>query len=354
MDAQLIKQKLIVVVPNLIKFTIILFVGFIVVKVVKKFLDEIEKKIVKKTKTEIDDIIFPFVKKIIIYILYASIVIQALKQLYVPSKYLVSVTTLIFGIILANLIDKIFNEIQRRFIKKEASPKLRELVFPLLRKTLKYSTLIIASLMALQTLGIEVTAALAGMGIAGLAISLAARDTIANIISGIFIIIDQPFTVGDRIEVWNTPQGTSTWGDVIDIGLRSTKIRTTDNLVVVIPNAEIAKRDIINYTAISPQIRIRIPVGISYDSDLKKAEKIMLEVAREMEGVLKNPEPKVVVKEFGESSINLELRVWIENARKRRYIFSEISKRIKKEFDKHGIEIPYPKRHIIIENADKS
>lgn len=348
-----LEAKVIAFLPNLAKALIILFVGLLFAKIAKKALKKFEVNVVKKTKTEIDDIIFPFAEKLIIYAIYASAIIQALKQLYVPSKYLVAITILVFGIIIVNLLDKVLDQVQHKVIKKTTS-KLDDVVFPLFRRALKYSILIIVLLMSLQTLGIQVTAALAGMGIAGLAISLAAKDTLANIIAGIFIIVDQPFTVGDRIEIWNAPKGTSTWGDVIDIGLRSTKIRTTDNIVIVIPNAEIAKRDVINYTAISPKIRIRIPVGISYESDLKKAEEIMLKIAKETKGVLSKPEPKVIVKEFGESSIDLELRVWIENARERRNITSEISRRIKEEFDKHGIEIPYPKRHVIIEDKSKS
>jgi len=342
--------KVIAFLPNIAKAIIILVIGLLFAKIAKKALERFEISVVKKTKTEIDDIVFPFAKKIIIYAIYASAIIQALKQLYIPSKYLVAITMLVFGVIIVNILDKVLNEVQSKIIKKTTS-KFDDVVFPLFRRVLKYSILIIFLLMSLQTLGIQVTAALAGMGIVGLAISLAAKDTLANIIAGIFIIVDQPFTVGDRIEIWNAPKRSATWGDVVDIGLRSTKIKTTDNLIIVIPNAEIARRDVINYTAISPSIRIRIPVGISYESDLKKAEEIMLKIAKETKGVLSKPEPKVIVKEFAESSINLELRVWIENARQRRSITSEISKRIKEEFDRHKIEIPYPTRHIILEKS---
>ena len=162
------------------------------------------------------------------------------------------------------------------------------------------------------------------------------------------LIIDRPFEVGDRIEVWNAPAGSSTWGDVIDIGLRATKIKTTDNIIIIIPNNEIMLRDIINYTIISEKIRVRINVGIAYDADLQKAKKAILKVANQTEWVLDDPSPKVVVRNFGESSVDLQLRVWIHDARRRMDTISYITDNVKEAFDTEGIEIPYPRREIYI------
>lgn len=150
--------------------------------------------------------------------------------------------------------------------------------------------------------------------------------------------------IGDRIELWSAPKGGATLGDVVDIGLRSTKIRTPDNVILIIPNSAIYTRDIINYTTGSPEIRVSIPVGISYESDLSKAEEILNKVAKNTKGV---KDSNVVVKDFGESSIDLELRALIEDARNKGKISSEIRKAIKREFDKEGIEIPYPRRVLI-------
>jgi len=162
------------------------------------------------------------------------------------------------------------------------------------------------------------------------------------------LIIDRPFEVGDRIEVWTAPAGSSTWGDVIDIGLRATKIKTTDNIIIIIPNNEIMLRDIINYTIISENIRVRINIGIAYDADLQKAKKAILKVAHATEWVLGDPPPKVVVRNFGESAVGLQLRVWIHDARRRMDTISDITDKVKEAFDAEGIEIPYPKRDIYI------
>lgn len=182
----------------------------------------------------------------------------------------------------------------------------------------------------------------------GIAIGFAAKDTLSNLIAGVLLLIDRPFEVGDRIEVWSAPANSATWGDVIDIGLRATRIKTTDNIVIVIPNNEIMMRDIINYTTITDEIRVRIPIGIAYDADVKKAKEIIIKISLELEWVMKEPAPKIVVKTFGDSAVNLEARIWISDPRKRMDTISYITDRVKEEFQEEGIEIPYPKRDIYI------
>ena len=119
-------------------------------------------------------------------------------------------------------------------------------------------------------------------------------------------------------------------------------------LVIIIPNNEIMLRDIINYTTISEKIRVRINIGIAYDADVQQAKDIILQVAATAKWVSADPPPKVMVRNFGESSLDLQLRVWIADARRRMDTISYITDRIKAAFDEQGIEIPYPKRDIYI------
>ena len=215
----------------------------------------------------------------------------------------------------------------------------------------KFSSVIVYGMgvvLALDKLGVNIVPFVAGAGIAGIAIGFAAKDTLSNLIAGILLIIDRPFELGDRIEVWMAPKNTASWGDVIDIGLRATKIRTTDNIVIVIPNNEIMRRDIINYTAGSKEIRVRIPIGIAYDANVKKAKQAIINVALELDWVMKSPPPVVVVRNFGESSVDLQARVWIREPRRRMDTISHITDRVKEVFQQEGIEIPYPKRDIYI------
>jgi len=215
----------------------------------------------------------------------------------------------------------------------------------------KFSGVIIYTagcILALDLLGLNIMPFVAGASVAGIAIGFAAKDTLSNLIAGILLIMDRPFEVGDRIEIWTAPKNSATWGDVIEIGLRATKIRTTDNIVIVIPNNEIMKRDIINYTTITEEIRVRIPIGIAYDADINKAKDLIRKVALELAWVMHEPAPKVVVRKFGESAVDLQARVWIREPRRRMDTISYITDRLKDVFQQEGIEIPYPKRDIYI------
>ncbi|MEX1328871.1 MAG: mechanosensitive ion channel family protein [Desulfobacterales bacterium] len=231
---------------------------------------------------------------------------------------------------------------------KNTESKIDDIVFELLARFSGFIILATAVIISLDLLGLNVVPFIAGAGVAGVAIGFAAKDTLSNLIAGILLIIDRPFEVGDRIEVWSAPAGTATWGDVIDIGLRATKIKTTDNIVIIIPNNEIMARDIINYTTITEKIRLRINIGIAYDADMQTAKDIILNVADSAEWVAKEPPPVVVVRNFGDSSVDLQLRGWIDDARKRMRTISTITDRVKTAFDEQGIEIPYPKRDIYI------
>jgi small-conductance mechanosensitive channel len=226
--------------------------------------------------------------------------------------------------------------------------KVDDIIFDLVNRfsgAIIYATAVV---LALDVLGINVMPFIAGAGVAGIAIGFAAKDTLSNLIAGVLLIIDRPFEVGDRIEVWSAPAGSASWGDVIDIGLRATKIKTTDNIVIIIPNNEIMMRDIVNYTIISTKIRVRINVGIAYDADIERTKEIIIDVAKSVDWISKTPAPKVVVRNFGESSVDLQLRVWIDDARRRMDTISHVTDKIKTAFDQQGVEIPYPKRDITI------
>jgi small-conductance mechanosensitive channel len=226
--------------------------------------------------------------------------------------------------------------------------KVDDIIFDLLNRFSGAILYVTAVILALDVVGINVMPFIAGAGVAGIAIGFAAKDTLSNLIAGVLLIIDRPFEVGDRIEVWSAPKDSASWGDVIDIGLRATKIKTTDNIVIIIPNNEIMKRDIVNYTILTAKIRVRVNIGIAYEADIQKAKAVIIDVARRMDWAADTPAPKVVVRNFGDSSVDLQLRVWIKEARRRMDTISFVIDQVKEAFDQAGIEIPYPKRDIQI------
>jgi small-conductance mechanosensitive channel len=246
----------------------------------------------------------------------------------------------------------IFLEYLERNLAERTETNLDNIAIDLLNKfsgAIVYAT---ATVIALDVLGVNVMPFIAGAGVMGVAIGFAAKDTLSNLIAGILLIIDRPFEVGDRIEVWSAPAGSASWGDVIDIGLRATRIKTTDNIVIIIPNNEIMTRDIVNYTTIYASIRVRINIGVAYDADIALAKQLIIQAAQSADWILETPAPKVVVRNFGESSVDLQARVWIKDARRRMDTIDFITDTVKTLFDDHGIEIPFPKRDITIHERD--
>jgi small-conductance mechanosensitive channel len=184
--------------------------------------------------------------------------------------------------------------------------------------------------------GIDITAFAAALGIGGLAISLAAQDTLADAIAGFLILIDQPFRVGDRIEV----AGLGTWGDVVDIGTRTTRIRTRDNRMVIVPNSAIAKDQVVNYTYPDPRYRVQIEVGIDYHSDLKLARKAAIEAVQHVEGVLMDKPIDALFVDFGDSTIIFRIRWWIDSYVDTRRMFDKVNEALLQGFNEAGIKMP--------------
>jgi small-conductance mechanosensitive channel/nucleotide-binding universal stress UspA family protein len=177
-----------------------------------------------------------------------------------------------------------------------------------------------------------------------LAIAFGMQDTIANIMAGFMLAADKPFVIGDRVRVGE--MGRETWGDVVRIGLNSTRIKTTEGELVVLPNSFIAKNEIFNYTRDSPVIVHKIDINISYGSDWRLAKKIIMGEARKHPRVLKNPQPFVMMDKFSEYSLVLKLWVWLKHALDRDQVRSDLLEAIKDRFDKEGVEIPFPYRTI--------
>jgi len=250
----------------------------------------------------------------------------------------------------SGFVADVLDVVERRVVHR-TSTALDDTALPLLNKVARFGILAFGLLLALDRIGLNIAPLLAGAGVMGLALSLAAKDTLSNLIAGVLLILDRPFQIGDRIELWNSPAETGSWGDVIEIGLRATKIRNPDNLVVVVPNNEIMRRDIINYTMSGPHIRLRIPIDVEYQSDIEEAKRIILGIALETGGVKTDPPPAVIVRGFGASGVNLQLRVWIRDARNRRAIADHITGRIVVDFADAGIGMPYPKRDVYVHNV---
>jgi small-conductance mechanosensitive channel len=311
-----------------------------------------EKKLASRTETEIDDMLARLVRRG----LQISAVAWALWRIFdvwglgaaASAVDAVWIAALAFPV--AAFVGGLLETVENRLVEKTESV-IDDTALPLLNKVLRFLIIVFGIVLALDRLGLNITPLLAGAGVMGLALSLAAKDTLSNLIAGVLLILDRPFQIGDRIELWDSPAETGSWGDVMEIGLRATKIRNPDNLIVVVPNNEIMRRDIINYTMSGSKIRLRIPIAVEYDSDLGLAKTLVLQVAQSVDGVAEYPEPIVILRGFGPSEVNLQLRVWINEARRRRAIADEITGRVVEVFAENGLAMPYPKRDVYLHHV---
>ncbi len=185
--------------------------------------------------------------------------------------------------------------------------------------------------------GINITALVATAGILGLGFSLAAQDTIADAIAGIIILIDQPFRVGDRIEI----QDLGTWGDVVDIGVRTTRIRTRDNRLVIVPNSIIGKNQVVNYSYPDPRYRIEMEIGIGYGQDVEYVRQMIVEAVQGVEGVLSDKPVEALYIQMGNSGMIFRVRWWIESYVDTRRMFDRVNTTLQKSLDAAGIELSF-------------
>ena len=175
------------------------------------------------------------------------------------------------------------------------------------------------------------------LGIGGLALSLAAQDTISDIINGVIILLDQPFRINDRIGVHEL----DTWGDVVDIGARTTRIRTRDNRLVIVPNSIIGRSQVVNYSFPDPRYRVETEIGIAYGSDLDRARAIILDTVRNVEGVLPGKPIEALFIEFGDSAIKILVRWWIHSFTDTRSMFDRVHSALYETLNQAEIEMPF-------------
>jgi small conductance mechanosensitive channel len=213
------------------------------------------------------------------------------------------------------------------------------LVKVIVRSLFKWAVLIISGIIVLAIVGVNVTAAIAGVGVAGIAIGFAAKETLSNILSGFGIFMDHLYKRGDWVTIADK------YGQVKEITLRTTKIRTLDNIFVIVPNAQVTQNPVTNYSE-EGMVRISVSIGIAYSESIDKARAALLAATAKIDGVRVEPAPVVVVDELGESSVHLKVRMWVDDAGADPFYRFTLTEVCKKALDEVGITIPFPQRDI--------
>jgi small-conductance mechanosensitive channel len=206
----------------------------------------------------------------------------------------------------------------------------------------QYLVVIVGFLILLQsTSGLDLTTLSIVAAAVGVGVGFGLQNIAHNLISGIFILFERPIKVGDRIEVGDVH------GDVVRIASRGTTVRTNDNIDIIVPNSSFTSFNVINWSHGDHKVRFRLPVPVAYGSDVLLVERILLEVAEENENVLQEPSPRVIFKEFGDSGLEFELRIWTSRMLHRRGVmFSQLNFAIFEKFREHQIRIPFPQRDV--------
>ncbi|WP_441000022.1 mechanosensitive ion channel family protein [Fodinibius sp. SL11] len=214
-----------------------------------------------------------------------------------------------------------------------------------LSRLTQYVIITIGVLISFNFVGINLSSLTVIFGLLSVGIGFGLQNVTSNFISGLIILFERPISIGDRVVVNEIE------GDVIEINIRSTMVRTVNNISIVVPNSEFVSKDVINYSHGDPTYRLDVSVGVSYASDLDTVLKALKEVAENNSSVMKKPKPEVHLLEFGDSSWNMQLRSWIPNVKDYPKIRNELNQAIVRTFDKYNIVIPFPQRDLHVRSS---
>ena len=317
-------------------------------KVSTYILHEILPRLSAKTDTTLDDEIIKALQRPVQLIVFTTGVTVAVHSLKIGNLYFEPfdrIMMIIFTLLGAYLVSNIVHALIQWYsndIAPKTKSKLDDQLMPFLDKVDRIIVFSFAFLIIFDRLGYQITPFLASIGVAGIAVAFAAQETLSNVFGAFSILTDRPFKVGDRIELSNTEIG-----DVIDIGIRSTRLKTMDSKIIIMPNSVISKGKIINYSEPDQIVRFTINVSISYNSDIDRALSTMIDIAGKTDGVIFNPPPRAFVVTLSSYSIDLIMHVWVKDYRLEFDVPDRIYREIIRRFKEENIEIPYPITTII-------
>jgi len=336
------------IIPNEFALALVVFLGlFILLRVVLSLFLHASLKLTSKTKTDVDDILIKKFSSPLTVAAFLISVLFALNEMTLAEGLVLNISRIIYSalvVLLGYLVFVIVDVVLVRgweSLAKKSKVKVNESLTSLVHETLRITLIILVLLYILQIWGIEVLPLLGTLGVAGIAIALALQPVLSNIFSGVAMILDKSVSVGDWVVLED-----KTWGVVEKIGIRSTKVKTFDNEMMIVPNTRLASSQIQNVSLPEPKARAVVSFGVAYGSDIEKVKKLIKKEIMQISHVVKDPEPLIYFAEMGDSSLNFKAYVYVDSFANRFRAIDEINSRIYKALNKAGIEIPFPQMDV--------
>lgn len=336
-----------------IQALVIIIASFLIAWIFKRFVVTLLKKMTAKTKIEFDNRLIDLLHGPI-YISFILLGFALATRIFGVSEafelIVFSVLETIAYIIWFTLLLRITRLILRNVARDDKHIGILHLqTLPLFENMANIAIIVLAVYIIFSAWHVDMTAWLASAGIVGIAIGFAAKDTLANLFSGVFILADAPYKIGDFVVLDSGERG-----EVTHIGIRSTRLLTRDDVEVTIPNSVMGNTKISNESGgPAEKYRIRISVGVAYGSDIDKVREILMDIATNDEAVCEDPEPRVRFRTFGASSLDFQLMCWIEQPVLRGRIIDTLNCQVYKRFIEEKIEIPYSKHDLYIKELPK-
>jgi MscS family membrane protein len=330
----------------------VLLGSYVAARVVSSLIARGVERIARRTQTTLDDHLAGSFKRPLTWALFLGGAYAATHRLPLPASTLRWVDSALFAgvvLLLALALLQSFGLLLHWYVSQPrlaASSAIATEFGPLISKVGKVFIAVVAVTVLLQHFGVNVQSLVVSLGVGSLAIGLAAQDTLANMFGGFTLMLDRPFRVGDRIQL-----ATGEVGDVEAIGMRATRIRTTDEMLLVVPNSALVKDRVINFTLPSRALTTRVEVDVAYDSDLQAALAVLAAAARAVPQVDHDREPTGVVKAFGDGSVVLALTFWVRDYLDQGAARSAVLAGIHERLRAAGIARPLPARRVVGEAA---
>jgi small-conductance mechanosensitive channel len=330
----------------------ILLSSYLAARVLSFFFTRVLARLARRTTSGLDDVLVASLGRPVTAVLFLVGAVAAVHRLPAPPRLMDGLDAVLFVLAVllsALLIVRGFRAFLGWYVTESRPAQQGGAAHefaPLLGRVATVFVAVAAIITILQRFGVSVSSLLVSLGVGSLAIGLAAQDTLANLFAGFTLMLDRPFRVGDRVQL-----ASGETGDVEVIGMRSTRLRTLDETLLVVPNSVLVKERLVNLALPTRRLTVRVEVGVAYGSDLREVKELLLASAQASPLVDADREPAVTVVRFADFAVIVVLVFWVRDYMDQALARSQVHEEIDRRFREAGIEIPFPVRRVIQEDA---